>query len=298
MPVLTNEALKWHVNRLQSLPADLRQFYADIFTAQIELLPEEGFLILPPAARVESCWRQGRALASMGFPAEVKANVVRAARANICQLAMVLGKHVFFLQGAGIGVEMPEPVLAEKSYACLQELLEHYDLDPARVPAHNLQDAGVKAEWFVALAALAPLYVQYGQAVSRRFNLDGWRNGYCPVCGLAPAMAKIVAPEGKRVLECWFCATQWVFPRLKCPFCGNDRPYELGQWYLEDDPDVRAAYCKVCNRYLKVLDAEARNGEAILALENLATWQLDLAVQGRGYLPGAGCAVLPGFPRY
>ena len=98
-------------------------------------------------------------------------------------------------------------------------------------------------------------------------------------------MAKHRSEDGARVLECWLCHAQWVFPRVECPYCDNKERKKLRFFYLPGDKAHQVHVCEVCKSYLKTVDAKNMKKDVILEVEEIATGQLDLLAEQEGYKP-------------
>ena len=106
-------------------------------------------------------------------------------------------------------------------------------------------------------------------------QFNGWKEGYCPVCGSRAGMAELSGDEGKRRLSCSACFFRWPYPRIQCPYCGNADPETLSYFTAGDGP-TRVGVCRKCSRYLKTRDARLGNTDVPLEAEDLATLHLDL----------------------
>src|SRR5215831_9459371 len=79
--------------------------------------------------------------------------------------------------------------------------------------------------WLVAELAVSPfvyvlqrsLFDQESVSPELHAALDGWRHGYCPLCGSWPALAEVAATN--RVLRCSFCALAWTPDEYACVYC-------------------------------------------------------------------------------
>ncbi len=106
----------------------------------------------------------------------------------------------------------------------------------------------------------------------------------CLVCGSAPALAEIQGKEGGRRLRCGLCAAGWPYPRVKCTFCANTNHLSLGTLSVEGEGEkYRVQTCDVCRGYVKVVVTFDPIPEDMLAVEDLATYHLDLVAAERGY---------------
>jgi FdhE protein len=116
-------------------------------------------------------------------------------------------------------------------------------------------------------------------------RFDGWKEGYCPVCGSRAGMAELSGDEGKRRLSCSACYFRWPYPRIQCPYCGNADPETLSYFTAGDGP-TRVGVCRTCSRYLKTRDARLGNADVPLEVEDLATLHLDLLAGKEGFERG------------
>jgi FdhE protein len=116
-------------------------------------------------------------------------------------------------------------------------------------------------------------------------RFDGWKEGYCPVCGSRAGMAELSGEEGKRRLSCSACFFRWPYPRIQCPYCGNADPETLSYFTAGDGP-TRVGVCRKCSRYLKTRDARLGNADVPMEAEDLATLHLDLLAGKEGFERG------------
>jgi FdhE protein len=135
---------------------------------------------------------------------------------------------------------------------------------------------------FLIHMALRPSLNTLKESVDERIQKGGWDHGYCPLCGSSPDIAYL-NDQGKRFLHCELCGYEWYYPRVKCPFCENDKPKELGYFVSEEEEGFRVDFCKKCNRYVKTLDMRIIELPAPLELENLITLHLDMLAHEQGF---------------
>ncbi|HHX88061.1 MAG TPA: formate dehydrogenase accessory protein FdhE [Firmicutes bacterium] len=140
--------------------------------------------------------------------------------------------------------------------------------------------------------AAVPFYTKYAAMAVEQIDFSIWSEGYCPVCGQQPMMAKLRAEDGARVLECGLCHAQWQFPRLECPFCRN-RGFQQQQYFYTDEiPGRRMYLCECCKGYLKTTVVKEIGHKVILEIENMFTLQLDSLARKEGYRPGEELVLL------
>jgi FdhE protein len=144
---------------------------------------------------------------------------------------------------------------------------------------------------FVGLNLGQALLELYADRLKEKVDFENWLEGSCPVCGGYPSIEKLRRDDGKRILRCSFCGTEWPFKRIMCPFCGNEDHDSLRYFLVEGDSPIkkdafRVDVCDKCKKYMKTLDErklpESENPD--LYLENLNTLYLDVLAQRDGYM--------------
>ncbi len=130
----------------------------------------------------------------------------------------------------------------------------------------------------------------YAQKLKDKFDQENWLKGSCPVCGNFPAMEKLRREDGKRILWCGFCRTEWYYKRIMCPFCGNEDHNSLRYFFAEGDSSqaknpFRVDVCDKCKKYIKTIDERKMTEDKIpeFSLENINTLYLDILAQKEGY---------------
>ncbi|MDO8793948.1 MAG: formate dehydrogenase accessory protein FdhE [Vicinamibacterales bacterium] len=151
--------------------------------------------------------------------------------------------------------------------------------------------------WLVADLTVAPLahLLQrniFGEAATAAGTPLGdalvrWDHGFCPACGSWPALME--AGDGGHTLRCSFCAMGWTLASYRCVYCGNDGESFLTAAPNPEIPGRRLQLCGECGGYAKVLDLPAPTEFPLVAIEDLASLDLDMAAIERRY----GRPVLP-----
>lgn len=175
------------------------------------------------------------------------------------------------------------------------EIMERLPKDPGGLAAHLCKETGLSCDvaQFILWAAFHPFFRYRAQAILGDRDTHLWSGAFCPVCGARPHMAKLREKDGARVMECWLCATQWRYPRIKCPFCHTEDQQHLGFFHLEGEEGLRIQVCDACKKYLKVVDTRAFKRGVVLSVQNLATLHCDAVAEGEGYRPGSGLRLVP-----
>ncbi|MCX5707918.1 MAG: formate dehydrogenase accessory protein FdhE [Candidatus Omnitrophica bacterium] len=139
---------------------------------------------------------------------------------------------------------------------------------------------------FVANQLAKPFFESAAESLNFKLKDNQWLKGYCPVCGSAPLMAKLSRDDGKRILECCLCGTNWPFLRVKCPFCGNEDKDYLRFFFVDDQSQYRVDVCDKCKRYIKTVDERKlpKDQEVVLAVDNIATSYLDILAEKENYV--------------
>lgn len=157
-------------------------------------------------------------------------------------------------------------------------------------------DDGILEEKFndpyLAAAVLAyclkPFFKAYCCFINGEFNFNGWKKGYCPICGHDAALAFLYSKhEGKRYLWCPICEFEWSFKRICCPSCYEENPDSLGYFRIEEKDDgYRVNVCYTCKRYIKTYDEQKRQKrEFNKFVEEKLTADLDYLAQKEGFTP-------------
>ena len=113
---------------------------------------------------------------------------------------------------------------------------------------------------------------------------EGWSQGYCPICGAWPATAELRGLERNRRLRCGRCASDWMMPVLQCPFC-NERHHDRLRSLLPEGNEQtrRVDACDTCKGYVKTFSTLQAMSPRALATIDLATVELDMVAEERGY---------------
>jgi FdhE protein len=139
--------------------------------------------------------------------------------------------------------------------------------------------------WLVGELGSAPLAEHLQQRLRTRASLGSgltdWDRGYCPYCGSWPVLIEVRA--GTRVLRCSFCASAWSLTSHRCVYCANTDERFVGAAPAPSDPARRIEFCGACGNYTKVIDVAEPTVFPLLAIEDLATVDLDQAAMDRGY---------------
>ncbi|HTV59502.1 MAG TPA: formate dehydrogenase accessory protein FdhE [Verrucomicrobiae bacterium] len=126
-------------------------------------------------------------------------------------------------------------------------------------------------------------YAEYLADQSGQLAVDGTPST-CPRCGSKPIVG-VLRREGdgaKKSLVCMLCAHEWVFRRIYCPSCGEEREPQMAYYAAPEIAHVRVDVCDTCHTYLKTIDL-TKMGLAVPVVDELATIPLDLWAREHGY---------------
>lgn len=150
--------------------------------------------------------------------------------------------------------------------------------------------AGVSPDlaWLVAELALAPFaYLLQQRALPSNHDaiasaIAAWDRGFCPACGSWPAVTE--SAGGAHRLRCSFCAAAWQLSSYRCLYCGHDQDSFVTAAPDPEQPGRRVQLCGACGGYAKVLDVAAPIEFPMIAVEDLASMDLDMVAIERKYL--------------
>lgn len=177
------------------------------------------------------------------------------------------------------GSNAPSPD-AGTALALLEALVSQ---DSERVQRASLAAASVELVMTVSTLLVAPLLYSARASLPAEEHA-AWNEGYCPVCGAWPSLAEQRGLERIRRLRCSRCGADWGLPWLRCVYCSNEEHRTLGSLIPEGAAEARHVdVCRECNGYLKAAASLNVWPPYRIALEDLATVELDLAAIDEGF---------------
>ncbi len=167
-----------------------------------------------------------------------------------------------------------------------------FDLDGLlkRLLANQLSERNLEEEFgaagsllfFFLIQSLKPAFENLAQAWRACVGDLPWDEGFCPFCGGFPGMGEI-RKEGRRFLHCPLCSTEWEYPRMKCPYCGNEDQEKLTYFQVEGESENRVDICRSCGKYLKTIDSRDMEGSLDFEVEDFLTLHLDHLAHEEGF---------------
>jgi len=253
-----------------------------LLTRQIEVLEAlPDALAAPPAGVVEDACR---AMAA-GIPA-FRAVSAPAALSS-CAAWLEGFTAVLATGGAGPAASKVGAALVSGGIDPLGLLLASWHRDPDEVSALARQ-AGLNLQvpWLVAELASAPLAVRWQEALlgtseQARDAVARWDRGDCPACGAWPSLAEYFL--GERLNRCAYCAAAWPLSTVRCTYCAESGDDFRTVVANREHPGRRLELCRTCGGYLKTIDVGRPIPFPLLAIEDLASQDLDRAAQSHGF---------------
>jgi formate dehydrogenase accessory protein FdhE len=173
--------------------------------------------------------------------------------------------------------------LAQKGPAGWQHAIEDFwHGEPELTGGADDNEQVQSSERVLAWIFLQP-YAEYLADHREVATVDGTPST-CPLCGGKPAVG-VLRSEGdgaRKSLICMLCAHEWVFRRIYCPACGEEREPQMAYYSAPEIAHVRVDVCDTCHTYLKSIDL-TKTGLAVAVVDELATIPLDLWAREHGY---------------
>src|SRR5579864_925684 len=233
----------------------------------------------------------GLGQASVNFPSAIpSAGSLR----NELNLPFLLPKFPEFL--SAIQQFAPAPLgqsadrLAQRGSSGWQRALEDFWYGEMESPAglvHAEEDragdsSAAPSERWLAWIFLQP-YAEYFANQRAPMTLHGTPST-CPLCGARPIVG-VLRSKGdgaEKSLVCMLCSHEWVFRRIYCPACGEEREPQMAFYSAPEIAHVRVDVCDTCHTYLKSIDL-TKTGLAVPVVDELAAIPLDLWARQHGY---------------
>jgi FdhE protein len=121
---------------------------------------------------------------------------------------------------------------------------------------------------------------------------EQWLRPHCPVCGSQANISYLRAVDGKRVMVCPLCSTEWVYRYLTCAWCGNVEHQQISFFEVEQFPSYQVYVCEKCHGYLKTANEKNGTEHGDWVIEDLKTVPLDLVALREGYRRPSGKLLL------
>jgi len=163
------------------------------------------------------------------------------------------------------------------------DLSDSCELQTGESEEINDENRGFDLIGFFLEESLRPAMEMTAERYASTISRSGWTEGYCPVCGKDPKIGALKEEEGRKFLFCNQCGTEWLFRRIKCPFCGNEEQKNLSYFTVNSDERYRVDVCDACKRYVKIVDLRNSNKDPDLDIEDIATLHLDMLANEEGY---------------
>ena len=243
-----------------------------------ELAPWLRLLEEALAAMKDRAWSEP--LSNLSAPSEGQAPLLANLKIPVDGVAAQALARKLLSLASGSGSLESDRIGAQEALALLEATINQ-DEDPARAVAEAI---GVGPAALGPVASLAAMPVLH--ACRERLGGPELKSsfGYCPVCAAWPAFSELRGLERTRFLRCGRCGAGWKAEPIHCIYCGERDHERLGALVPEERAEARRVdVCKACGGYLKAVATLGALAPDAIALEDLATVDLDLAALERGY---------------
>jgi len=132
--------------------------------------------------------------------------------------------------------------------------------------------------------AMQPFMEALAELLEGKLDLERWNRGVCPVCGSHTRLGYMTGAGNALYLKCQVCGAEWRFPRVTCPFCGNNESGTVGFYTIDGDKRFRLYECKKCHHYWKVVDENVAGTLVPRKLYDVWTLKLDHIAREKGLL--------------
>ncbi|MDH7576330.1 MAG: formate dehydrogenase accessory protein FdhE [Bacillota bacterium] len=141
---------------------------------------------------------------------------------------------------------------------------------------------------FVVYQTMRPFLQKFASQTHSFIQADRWLRDYCPVCGEKPTFSYLRREDGKRVLVCPLCATEWNYRYLVCTWCGNQEHQSLKFFEVIDVTGYEVYVCEKCRGYLKTFNEKKGTNHDDWLLEDIKTLMLDMIAFREGFTRPGG----------
>ncbi|MDO9535460.1 MAG: formate dehydrogenase accessory protein FdhE [Bacillota bacterium] len=285
------EEVELHLKKDNNL-ANLFEVYKGILAVQLDYLNKIDATVNLSEEEIKECFRNEKFLMSDN-KMKIDTKLFRELLSSVCEAVnekspeapaslLVLPEADEFKE-ENIKKFLQEIALFSKQE--LEKFIEETEMD---------KRTGLNSEIisFVILMSLSPFYSSNMKEVREKTDFTLWRQSYCPVCGQTAVIARHRNEDGARILECWLCHAEWVFPRMECPYCSNKDQKKLRFFYVPGDKARQVHVCESCKKYLKTIDNKLMETDVLLDIEAIATGYLDMLAKKEGYILPVETAVL------
>ncbi len=135
--------------------------------------------------------------------------------------------------------------------------------------------------------ALRPFLRLFASLYQQELTQDEFQNwqfpAICPICASKSHFSRLRAQDGRRIMFCDRCFSEWEARYLQCVHCGNDEPTSIKYLSIENDDAYRLYTCEKCKGYLKTFDERSSGRNIDLFIANVETIYLDILAQEKGY---------------
>ncbi|NPV28680.1 MAG: formate dehydrogenase accessory protein FdhE [Firmicutes bacterium] len=141
---------------------------------------------------------------------------------------------------------------------------------------------------FIVYQTMRPFLQKFALQARSLIQDEQWMRDYCPVCGEKPLLSYLRREDGKRVLVCPLCATEWCYRYLVCTWCGNEEHRSFRYFEVAEITGYEVYVCEKCRGYLKTYNEKKGTGHDDWVLEDVRTLLLDMIAFREGFTRPGG----------
>lgn len=137
---------------------------------------------------------------------------------------------------------------------------------------------------FLIQSSITPSLTAFAKAVREEFDIEGWAEQYCPVCGSPPLLGYWKGSSGAQYNACSICQTLYRVSRIECMYCGERDAEKIEYIRAEEFPLFVVQACNTCKQYGKILDYKEHDFPIIPPLDDIYSISMDVIAMQQQYL--------------
>lgn len=237
---------------------------------------------MPSDETLEVAWEEERpvfAVASPKLSRDRVCAVCASLRAYVCESGVLSDEDA----RAFADVDFPSLIFREDVAVAGRDPETFLDQLLSRANDAQVPEGIARLVVLVAMMALRVDFEPIAREIGRKLpklELETRHPLRCPVCGSAPALARVGGADSPsdgrgRSLYCQQCGNDWAFERVRCARCGTRNQGHLHFFNVEGDDAHRIALCDECGGYIRTVYVEEALKPFSYEVEEVVTARLD-----------------------
>ena len=136
---------------------------------------------------------------------------------------------------------------------------------------------------FLIQSSITPSLIAFARSVREAFDIEGWAEQYCPVCGSPPLLGYWKNSNGAQYNACSICQTVYRASRIECMYCGETDAEKIEYIRAEEFPLFVLQVCNACKQYGKILDYKEHDFPSIPSLDDMYSIPMDVIAMQQQY---------------